>query len=162
MRPCRGAGGVAVYTVDELLEQEARLRFAAFDNDIAWALGVRLAEAARAEQLPVAISLRRNGQRLFHAALDGTSADNDAWLDRKCRVVDRFAHSSLYVGELARSKGSTFEETFRLDPDRYAAHGGAFPVAVTGVGVIGTVAVSGLPQVDDHRFVIANLEAFLA
>jgi uncharacterized protein (UPF0303 family) len=142
--------------------QEVELRFDAFDNDTAWALGVALVETARAEGAPVAISVRRNGQRLFHAALPGTSADNDAWLERKSRVVDRFGRSSLRVGEEARGAGTTFEEQMRLDPDRYAAHGGAFPITVRGVGVGGTVAVSGLPQVADHELVVRVLRAFLA
>jgi len=49
----------------------------------------------------------------------------------------------------------------RLDPDRFAAHGGAFPLTIRGTGVVGTITVSGLPQVEDHAFVVAQLEAFL-
>jgi uncharacterized protein (UPF0303 family) len=49
----------------------------------------------------------------------------------------------------------------RLDPDLYAAHGGAFPVNVRGVGVVGTVAVSGLPQLEDHALVVEVLAEFL-
>ena len=105
--------------------------------------------------------MRRNGQQLFHAALPGTAPDNDAWIVRKTRVVDRFGRSSLNVGERARQAGTTFEEQMRLDPDLYAAHGGAFPVTVRGVGVIGTVAVSGLPQLEDHRLVVEVLSEFL-
>ena len=104
--------------------------------------------------------MRRNGQQLFHAA-PGTAPDNDAWIVRKTRVVDRFGRSSLNVGERARQAGTTFEEQMRLDPDLYAAHGGAFPVSVRGVGVIGTVAVSGLPQLEDHRLVVEVLSEFL-
>ena len=43
----------------------------------------------------------------------------------------------------------------------FAAHGGAFPVIVRDVGVVGTVTVSGLPQEEDHRLVVAVLRAFL-
>jgi uncharacterized protein (UPF0303 family) len=146
----------------ELAAQEAELRFHRFDEDVAWSLGVRLVEAARAAGLPVVVSVRRNGQRLFHAALPGSCADNDAWIERKSRVVDRFAKSSYRVGTECRAEGSTFEETFRLDADTYAAHGGAFPVHVVGVGVVGTVAVSGLPQAEDHAFVVEQLRHHLA
>jgi uncharacterized protein (UPF0303 family) len=107
------------------------------------------------------IDIRRNGQQLFHAALPGTAPDNDAWIARKTRVVDRFGHSSYHVGERARQNGTTFEAQMRLDPDAYAAHGGAFPITVRGVGVVGTVAVSGLPQLEDHQFVVERLSAFL-
>ncbi|QFU90809.1 heme-degrading domain-containing protein [Amycolatopsis sp. YIM 10] len=148
-------------TQSELLEQEQRLQFTRFDNHTALALGAQLLEAARQRELPVTISVRRNGQRLFHAALPGTSADNDEWIDRKSRVVDRYGHSSFLIGTRFRDKGTTFEESSRLDPDRYAAHGGVFPVIVRGVGPIGTVGVSGLPQAEDHAFVVEQLELFL-
>ncbi|WIY04843.1 heme-degrading domain-containing protein [Amycolatopsis mongoliensis] len=146
----------------QLADQEERLQFTKFDNETALALGDRLLAAARKRGLPVTISVRRNGQRLFHAALPGTSADNDAWIDRKSRVVDRYGHSSFLVGTQFRAKGGSFEEDSRLDPDEYAAHGGVFPVIVRGVGPVGTVGVSGLPQAEDHAFVVEQLELFLA
>lgn len=67
---------------NELVHQEPRLAFGCFDDDTAWALGVALRDAAPAASLPVAISIRRHGQRLFHTALPGASADNDGWLER--------------------------------------------------------------------------------
>jgi uncharacterized protein (UPF0303 family) len=146
----------------QLADQEERLQFTRFDNETALALGTQLLAAARDRGLPVTISVRRNGQRLFHAALPGTSADNDAWIERKSRVVDRYGHSSFLVGTQFRAKGGTFEKDSRLDPDLYAAHGGVFPVLVRGVGPVGTVGVSGLPQADDHAFVVEQLELFLA
>ncbi|HKN55424.1 MAG TPA: heme-degrading domain-containing protein [Amycolatopsis sp.] len=145
-----------------LTEQEERLQFTRFDNETALALGEQLLSAARERALSVTISVRRNGQRLFHAALPGTSADNDAWIDRKSRVVDRYGHSSFLIGTRFRAKGGSFEEHSRLDLDKYAAHGGVFPVIVRDVGVVGTVGVSGLPQADDHAFVVEQLEIFLA
>ena len=148
-------------SLERLIREEQELQFDRFDHDTAWALGVALVDAARAAGAPLAIDIRCNGHQLFHAALHGTAPDNDAWLARKSRVVDRFGHSSLHVGERARQEGTTFEEQMRLDRDAYAAHGGAFPVTVRGVGVVGTVAVSGLPQLEDHAFVVRVLSDFL-
>ncbi|RSM90661.1 heme-degrading domain-containing protein [Kibdelosporangium aridum] len=148
-------------TSQELAAQEEQLQFDRFDNDTAIALGQQLLAAAQERGLPLVISVRRNGQRLFHAALPGTSPDNDAWIERKSRVVDRFGHSSFYVGTLHRESGDTFEEKSRLDPDLYAAHGGVFPVILRGTGPIGTVGVSGLPQAEDHAFVVEQLAKFL-
>jgi uncharacterized protein (UPF0303 family) len=147
--------------LDALLAEEARLTFASFDDQTAWELGSAMRESARAAGLPVAISIRRNGQRLFHAALPGASADNDAWLDRKCAVVDRYGHSSYYVGSQFRAAGGDFDVAARLDVNRYAAHGGAFPLLIAGTGCVGTIAVSGLPQLADHEFVTTQLDAFL-
>jgi uncharacterized protein (UPF0303 family) len=142
-------------------EQEQRLVLPHFDNDDAWRLGTVLVELARARSAPVTIDIRRNGQQLFHVALPGTSADNDAWIERKVRTVTRFGHASYLVGLRFTAKGTTFEASSRLDPDTYAAHGGAFPLTLAGTGPVGTVTVSGLPQAEDHALVVAALETYL-
>ncbi len=145
-----------------LLADEERLVFEHFDVHTAWELGSAMRASATLGELPVAISIRRSGQRLFHVALPGSSADNDAWLDRKSAVVDRYRHSSYYVGCLFRSNGGDFDTGARLDPNLFAAHGGAFPLIIRSAGCIGTIAVSGLPQVEDHRFVVAEIGKYLS
>ncbi|WP_460066102.1 heme-degrading domain-containing protein [Streptomyces sp. YKOK-I1] len=148
-------------SLEELQAQERRLVFRQFTHEDAWALGSLLVEMAREREAPLAVDIHRSGQQLFHAALPGSTPDNDAWIDRKRRVVERFGASSYLVGTRYRARGTTFEESSRLDLDTYAAHGGSFPVTVEGVGVVGAVTVSGLPQLEDHRFVVEALERFL-
>ncbi|MFD0368745.1 heme-degrading domain-containing protein [Streptomyces sp. NPDC059071] len=149
-------------SVEELAAQEARLVLPHFTYEDAWTLGTILVGLARERNAPVAIDVRRGAQQLFHCALPGSSADNDAWIDRKRRVVERYGVSSLLVGARFRAKGTTFEDSSRLDPDRFAAHGGSFPIAVEGAGVIGSVTVSGLPQAEDHALVVLGLERLLS
>ncbi|WP_116453655.1 heme-degrading domain-containing protein [Blastococcus litoris] len=146
----------------ELAAEEEELQFTRFTADDAWAIGSRLVAAGREQGLPIAVDITRNRHQLFHAALPGATPDNDSWIRRKTAVVDRFGHSSLYVRQSSIERGTTFEAEFGLDPAEYAAHGGAFPVLVRDVGPIGAVVVSGLPQVDDHRMVVAALRAHLA
>jgi uncharacterized protein (UPF0303 family) len=145
----------------ELAAEEEELQFTSFTNDDAWELGTALAAVARRQAAPVAIDISRNHHQLFHVALPGATPDNDAWIERKTRVVNRFGHSTLYVRQESVEQGTTFEEEFGLDPLRYAAHGGAFPVIVRSVGAIGVIVVSGLPQLEDHRLVVAALRAHL-
>jgi uncharacterized protein (UPF0303 family) len=147
--------------LSELKRHEEELQFTEFTNDIALALGLRFIEMAQQEQKPVTIDICRNGQQLFHYACPGTSADNDGWVKRKNNVVNRYNRSSYYMGTLHRAQGSTFEEKSRLDPGEYAAHGGAFPIIVKNVGVVGTITVSGLPQAEDHQMVVRVLGEFL-
>lgn len=147
-------------TLAALLREEETIQFSEFSNETAWRIGSRLVELATQGDLGVTIDICRNGQQLFHCALAGTAPDNDEWIKRKNRVVNRYSHSSLYVGMRYRSQGTTFEEKSRLDPDEYAAHGGAFPIIIAHVGVVGTVTVSGLAQEDDHALVISALREF--
>lgn len=147
--------------LEELLHQEQALQFSSFSNDEARLLGLRLVEIAVAEQLAITVDICRHGQQLFHCALAGTSVDNDEWIKRKNRMVNRFGHSSYYMGVYYRSRGTTVEESALLDPREYAAHGGAFPIVVREVGVVGTITVSGLPQAEDHRLVVRVLREYL-
>jgi uncharacterized protein (UPF0303 family) len=148
--------------LEVLLSQEQELQFRAFSNDNALSLGMKLVDRAKVDGKSVTVDICRNGQQLFHCALPGTSADNDAWIRRKNNVVNRYGHSSFYIGTQFRAKNTTFEQASRLDIDQYAAHGGAFPLIVRDVGVVGTVTVSGLPQEEDHRLVVQVLREFLA
>ncbi|MGP9020639.1 heme-degrading domain-containing protein [Streptomyces sp. BR1] len=146
----------------ELEAQEVELTLPRFTYEDAWALGSLLRQLAVARNAPVTIDIHRGAQQLFRCALPGSTPDNDAWVDRKRRVTERYASSSYLVGARFRAKGTTFEASSRLDPAVYAAHGGSFPLRVTDTGVIGTVTVSGLPQVDDHALVVEGLRGFVA
>ena len=148
-------------SVAELAAEEDELQFASFTNDDAWELGTALVEGARRQGAPVAIDISRNSHTLFHVALPGATPDNDSWIARKQRVVQRFGHSTLYMRQVFVERGTTFEEALGLDPQRYAAHGGGFPVIVRSVGPVGVMVVSGLPQLEDHRMVVSALRAHL-
>ena len=142
-------------------EQERRLVFSTFTETDAWELGSLLVRLAAERALPVAVDIRRGTQQLFHAALPGSCADNDVWIERKVRVVYRFAASSYLVGRRLAAKDRDLDASQGVDPALYAAHGGAFPVRLPGAGVIGVVTVSGLPQADDHALVVEAIESFL-
>ena len=107
-----------------LEEQERRLVLNSFGYEDAWRLGCLLVEMGRQRELPIVIDIRYGGQQLFHAALAGSSADNDGWVERKRRVAERYGHSSYLVGTSFRARGTTFEESSGLGVEAHAAHGG--------------------------------------
>ncbi|WP_461189338.1 heme-degrading domain-containing protein [Arthrobacter sp. Z4-13] len=148
--------------LQEIEADEQELQFTVFDRQEAWRLGCALRAAALERGLPLVIGITIGGQRVFHTALPGATPDNDLWLERKAAVVTHFERSSMGVGEHFRSLGRVFEEDSRLPMRRYAANGGVFPVRLRDSGlVVGTVGVSGLPQKDDHAFLVQQLRAFL-
>jgi uncharacterized protein (UPF0303 family) len=148
--------------IAQLEAQEQELVFSRFDNADAWNLGSAMVAAAIERSLPVTIDIRRNGQQLFHVALMGTTADNDVWIERKVNVVNRFGASSYLVGRRLAADGAVLDEALGVEPAKFAAHGGAFPIRIADVGVIGTVTVSGLPQSEDHAFVAEMIRTFLS
>ncbi len=143
-----------------IIHQEAELRIPSFDNNTAWTLGLALRELALARNHAIVIDIRRFGaphQPLFYTALPGTTPDNARWVQRKSNVVARLHRSSYHVGLYLEQNKLTFTERYSLPEADYAAHGGSFPLHVTGAGIIGSVTVSGLPQREDHNLVVEAL-----
>jgi uncharacterized protein (UPF0303 family) len=132
-----------------------------FDAGTAWQLGLQIRELAVSRGFGVVIDVRRFGQPLFYCALEGTSPDNLDWVRRKSNVVARFHRSSYAVGLSLQATNSNLTDKYSLPATDYAAHGGSFPLMVTGAGVIGSVTVSGLPQRADHELVVEALCACL-
>jgi uncharacterized protein (UPF0303 family) len=149
-------------TLKELRQQEEEIQFASFTHDTALAVGMALLQEAKKRGKSVAIDITRSGQQLFHFAMAGTTVDNGEWIKRKNNVVNRFGHSSYYVGISLKNAGQTMEEKYLVSSSDYAAHGGAFPLIIRNVGIVGTITVSGLPQQEDHELVVTTLKEFLA
>jgi len=149
------------YQLDKLVEQEKALQFERFDEDDAWKLGCAFVEKAQAEKLGITIDISTKDKVLFHCSRKGTNPDNDHWVMRKKNTVNRFGHSSWYIGQKLRELKQTLEQKYLVSERDYAAHGGSFPLAVRGVGIIGTITVSGLTQEEDHALVVDVLATFL-
>ena len=73
-------------TVDQLLEQEQRLRFEKFGVESGLELGGILLATALERDLPIVLDVYCFGQTIFRAALPGSSVDNSEWIRRKCGV----------------------------------------------------------------------------
>lgn len=148
-------------TAAEVSFETGDLIFPSFDEMDAQALGQSLTDMALDAQLGVVINIRTEGRTLFHAALPGSSPLHEAWARRKGNVALMFGKSSLEVGCKHREAGTDLSRDGLASAD-YAAHGGAVPVVVAGVGVVAVVTVSGLPQLDDHAMVVTAMQAHLA
>lgn len=140
-----------------LATQERELILPHFDEGTAWKIGQQLRSLAVERGFSVVIDVRRFGQPLFYNALPGTSPDKFEWVRRKSNVVARFHRSSYAIGLDLQQKQTSLLEKYALSDQDYAAHGGAFPVTVSNAGIVGSVAISGLPQRADHELVVEVL-----
>lgn len=148
--------------IAEVAAHEERLQFTTFSRDDAWMLGSRLRDLAVERGHAITIDIALGEQRLFHCALPGTSAHNDVWIERKKRTVREFGASSYLVGlRFPVIDLHTLEAAPWIDPTQFSGHGGGFPLAIRGVGVVGTIAVSGLPHEVDHGLIVEALTAHL-
>ena len=141
-------------------EEEGQLQFASFTQTDALELGNLLYETSKKYPKPVAIEIRMNHLTVFSYYPNGTNANNTLWLKAKAKTVDMTQHSSLHFWAEVQVSGET-PETKRMPESEYACCGGGFPLIIKNVGVIGTICVSGLPHMDDHRVITETLSKYL-
>ncbi|MEL5992017.1 heme-degrading domain-containing protein [Microbacterium phosphatis] len=144
--------------IERLEAEERELVLPKFDYDDAWTLGSTIVRLAAERDLAIAVDIRKGQQQVFHAAREGSNIDMSEWIARKIRTVVRFGASSYLIG---RRFGGEFNAATTLPFTEYVAHGGAFPIRVAGVGIVGVVTVSGLPEQDDHALAVEGLRALL-
>ena len=128
---------------------------------MAWDLALALREDGLARQAPIVAVVETWAMQLAAFALPGATDDNFDWARRKINVIRRFQRSSYAVGLQLNQAGKTLADIGALPERDYAVHGGAFPIFVRGAGCIGAVAVSGLPQREDHGMVATALARVL-
>ena len=148
-------------SVEALQAEEASLQIPTFDYDFAWTLGSLIRTRAMERQHSVAIDIRHGSDLIFATLLPGATIDNLSWTRRKSAVVHRFHRSSLRVRLEAEAKGYDVNAKFALSPADYVASGGGFPLTLKGGILVGTVAVSGLPDVEDHALITECLRQLM-
>ncbi len=142
-------------------QQELALVLPGFDETTAFEIGSALRAAALARNAPVAIDVRTASRRMYFTALPGSTPDNEDWARRKGNLVLRCHASSMRVGLMLQEQGRSTWPDAVLKTEEYAAHGGGFPVRVQGTGIVGCIAVSGLPSQEDHELIVSVLAARL-
>lgn len=147
--------------IERIRNQEAVLVFDHFDEAEAFALGTAIRARALAENLPIIVDIRTFDRPLFYAAMPGSNGSNPDWARRKINVVRRFLRSTYRMVLEQDRPDRTFKVGEGLDIADYVLAGGGFPVTVRGAGVVGVIAVSGLPEREDHNVVVAALCAHL-
>ena len=144
-----------------LEQQEHVLRFASFNAETAWQLGCILRDLLLDHRAGGTIEIELADHLLFACVTPTATPGQADWVRRKRNVVRRFGRSSYAIGLTLESNDETIESRHCLDTEDFAAHGGGFPILLECTGPVGSVAVSGLPQRDDHNLVITALAKLL-
>jgi len=144
-----------------LVAHEEKLRTEALSSDDALALGTIMVRLAKEKyRKPVAMRVILGGHTAFSFHMDGTSLNNDWWMDKKlntCRMTGVSSIRSLVeVAEGLRA----LEKEFETEGD-YALCGGCFPLRNQAGKLLGYVLASGMPHECDHQLIADSLSEFL-
>ncbi|HIV15900.1 MAG TPA: heme-binding protein [Candidatus Avisuccinivibrio pullicola] len=145
-------------SLEALRRAETTLRFKEFDLACARRLGDMLFKRGQLQIRPVACRIILNDLLVYQSFMPGTNANNNWWMDRKCRTVLRTRGSSLRALVERELNGAILP--WQKDEDTYAFCGGGFPLYVKDE-FSGVICVSGLPHLQDHRFVTEVIADYL-
>ena len=149
------------YTLEALAREQQELLLERFDYEFAWHLGVLMRERAANASAPVAITVAHGSDVVFSVLMPGATPDNSAWAARKRAVAQRFHRSSLAMRLEAEQGQFDFNRRYILPEFGFVASGGGVPLMLRDGTLIGTAAVSGLPDVEDHRLIVGSLQQML-
>lgn len=128
-----------------------------FSNRIALEMGLRIIELAQERHQRIAVEVSRLNHSVFLYVDDHLAAEKIHWLKRKANLTRLFEESSLQCRLDCEARGMSLQQRFGLDNQEYALKGGAIPIFVENAGMVGTVAVSGLTDVEDHQIIVDAL-----
>lgn len=157
-----GSGKLAnTADIERIREQEASLILERFDETVAYEIGTALRAKAVADGLPIVVDIQSFDRPLFYAALPGSDVSNRDWAKRKINVVRRYLRSSYSLMLERDAEDRLFKPADGVNVSDYVLAGGGFPIRVDRAGVVGVVAVSGLPDRGDHNLIVATLCSYL-
>ncbi len=145
----------------DLLTQELSLFLPEFNVNEGLLLGKIATNSGILRSLPIAIEVRIKDWIVYHTSLPGSSKENQNWIDRKARVVNLKHHSTLYEKLNAEEQGIDWFKNNQLSETEYAIHGGGLPIITTRDGFQGSLIISGLEHIEDHKFGVEVLVEYL-
>lgn len=143
-----------------IVEQERQVELEHFhQEDLKW-IAFYLMEKADQSTTPLTVRITKGNQILFAYVANQNSLDKDNWVRRKINSVMNFGHSSLWLHYKTNGDSNQLMLKYGLSMEDYTVSGGAVPICVKGVGLIGAIAVSGYSGLwEDHNLIIDALLA---
>lgn len=145
-----------------LQTEQKELVLQKFYENEAWLMGCWMREEASKNQFAVGMSISLNRKKLFHVTMPNTAPLSDDWLRRKENTVYKFYKSSYEMAYFLDKNEQTVHSRYGLAHEDFAIAGGGVPITVEGIGVVGAVAVTGLPQIKDHGLAVDGIKYLLS
>lgn len=147
------------YTVEDV-ERAGRIELPHFTKEDAFELGTIAAGVIREWGVNLAVDIVIGEDLVYRAKLGTTGKGNDEWLAGKAAVARHFGESSLLVRLRQEQTGVPFTN-LDLDHETLKAHGGSIPLRVDDE-IVGTITMSGEPDVIDHETATEAVARYLA
>lgn len=146
--------------LDTIRRQEELLRVESMTADDCFSLGAIIVRLANERyHKPVGIRIITGGQITFSFLMEGTSINNNWWMDKKLNTCRMTGVSSI------RALVETAEGLRPMEPEfenenNFALCGGCFPLKNAEGKLLGYVLTSGLAHECDHQLIVDALNEF--
>jgi uncharacterized protein (UPF0303 family) len=150
------------FTTSQLLHEEQILTLTSLNLADTLEIGELAKLFGVGRNLPIAIEVRLGDWIVYHASLPGSKPENDWWISRKANTVLLKQHSTMYERVNAEEQGVDWYKENNVQVETHAIHGGGLPLTTINEGFVGTLLISGLPQVEDHLLGVEVLTEYLA
>lgn len=139
---------------------EQAYTFSTFDANIAFKLGMFYLNQAQKDNLPIVVDISSNDLVFFHFANTGSTTNNEHFIQRKKNTVMRFYHSTWWVSHKVKHDVQAMHEKYGTNNQDFSLLYGGWPIIVQGLGVIGSICISGLTQEQDNQLIMDGLNQF--
>ena len=144
-----------------LRDQEAKLRMESLNADEAMKIGMIMYRLAKEKYLkPISIRIITGGQTTFSFLMEGTSTNNEWWMDKKLSTSRLSGVSSILTLVEVAMGLRAMEPEYEKEND-FALCGGCFPIKNAAGKVIGYAQSSGMPHECDHQLIADALAEYL-
>ena len=145
-----------------LRDQEAKLRMESLSADEALKIGMIMYRLAKEKYLkPISIRIITGGQTTFSFLMEGTSTNNEWWMDKKLNASRLSGVSSILTLVEVAMGLRAMEPEYEKEND-FALCGGCFPIKNRAGKVIGYAQSSGMPHECDHQLIADALAEYLS
>ena len=150
-----------LFTLEEVIRQEKVCQLDHFTQKDVRKMAEITMSICDEYQMNFAVQIYLNGVTVYKYLPEGTGKLHEIWLQKKIETVLMMGGmSTMRIWAMGHEMGQVRKQDF-YPSDNIVQCGGGFPIHVKGVGVIGTITVSGLPQEQDHAFVVGGIREYL-
>ena len=147
--------------LDIVKEQESKLLFDHFDEDVALEIGLSIIElAVKKYRRVISTRIVMDSTIVFSYKMPGTFSENDWWMDRKL-AFSRYTGVSSLRGYLEEQMGLR-DHNWEKREGNLADCGGCLPVRMKDGGpVFAYILVSGMEHEEDHQLAVDAAAKYL-
>lgn len=146
--------------LETVARQEELLVFDHFSREDGLALGLKIAELAKTKYTNVGIRILSDDFIVFTYMMEGSTMNNNWWMDKKLNVCRKTGVSSLRAA-LEFVYGVREKEPWTANEGNYALVGGCIPIRLKSGELAGWALVSALPHEQDHQLIADAMADFL-